>query len=217
MEIEIDDRERDDRVATALGRYASVRVVRTRLKAGDFRINGQCVYERKTLADFACSLADGRLFSQAGRLSRISPGCALILEGPEDAWPDTGPTRESILGALVSLTLFSGLPLLRTRDPEETARVLVFSADQLLRWAAGSFQRPGHPARGRRRQQLFVLQGLPGIGPRRAERLLERFGSLGDVFAAGIPALAEVEGIGPGTAEAIHRLIHHRGTGTVRA
>lgn len=210
MEIEIDDRERDDRVAAALGQYPSVQVIRTRLKAGDYRVNGRCVYERKTLADFACSLADGRLFSQAGRLTRISPGCALILEGPEEAWPGTGPSRESILGALVSLTLFSGLPLLRTRDPVETARVLVFSADQLLRWTSGGFPRPGQPARGPRRRQLFVLQGLPGIGPHRAERLLERFGTVAEVFAAGIPALSEVEGIGPATAEAVHRVIHNR-------
>jgi ERCC4-type nuclease len=60
----------------------------------------------------------------------------------------------------------------------------------------------------------MIGNGTTGIGPRRAEQLLERFGSIGDVFAASIPALVEVDGIGPATAEVMHCLIHHRGMGT---
>jgi DNA excision repair protein ERCC-4 len=41
-----------------------------RLEAGDYVIDGGVLVERKTYADFAASVADGRLFPQAARLAR---------------------------------------------------------------------------------------------------------------------------------------------------
>ena len=51
--------------------------------------------------------------------------------------------------------------------------------------------------------QLFILQGLPGIGPEKAKRLLETFGSVNAVFQADADALQGVSGIGEKTANAI--------------
>ena len=41
-----------------------------RLDAGDYLVEGGALIERKTYADFAASVADGRLFPQAARLAR---------------------------------------------------------------------------------------------------------------------------------------------------
>jgi len=60
---------------------------------------------------------------------------------------------------------------------------------------------------GKRKRQLYVLQGLPGIGPERATRLLDTFGSLEEVFGAEDDDLAEVDGVGTKTAERIHHLV----------
>jgi len=38
------------------------------LPVGDFVVSGQIIFERKRADDFAASLIDGRLFSQAARL-----------------------------------------------------------------------------------------------------------------------------------------------------
>lgn len=48
--------------------------------------------------------------------------------------------------------------------------------------------------------KLYVLQGLPGIGPALAQRLLARFGSVERVITADEAALMQVRGIGRTTA-----------------
>ena len=61
--------------------------------------------------------------------------------------------------------------------------------------------RPGYRPKRKRARQLFLLQGLPGVGPARAARLLERFGSVQAVVTASADDLATVDGIGEKTAE----------------
>ena len=60
--------------------------------------------------------------------------------------------------------------------------------------------RPGYRPKRKRARQLFLLQGLPGVGPERAARLLERFGSVQAVVTASLDDLATVDGIGEKTA-----------------
>jgi len=47
------------------------------------------------------------------------------------------------------------------------------------------------------------LQGLPGVGPERALRLLDRFGSVEAIISASSSELQSVYGIGKGVAEKI--------------
>ncbi len=93
--------------------------------------------------------------------------------------------------------------MLRSRDAAETARLMVYTAEQLRRRAWGAVVRPGYRPKGRQKRRLFVLQGLPGVGPERAERLLAAFGSVEAVMAADAEDLAAVEGIGEKTAARI--------------
>jgi DNA excision repair protein ERCC-4 len=48
-----------------------------------------------------------------------------------------------------------------------------------------------------------VLQGLPGVGPERAKRLIDHFGSVEGVIGASADDLAAVPGIGKGVAGGI--------------
>lgn len=50
---------------------------------------------------------------------------------------------------------------------------------------------------------LIGLTMTPGVGPKTARALLERFGSAGKVLRAGVSRLREVEGVGPKLAERI--------------
>jgi Fanconi anemia group M protein len=178
-----------------------------RLDAGDYLVDNRVLVERKTIADLASSIADGRLFTQAHRMAggRLIP--VLIIEGAVPQHGIAGMTREAVQGAIISLALSFGVPSLRSRDLRDTANLLRFVADQIRRRSANAVQRHGYRPRGARKRRLFILQGLPGIGPARAERLLDTFGSVESVFQAGQRDLAEVAGIGRATAAKIRSLV----------
>lgn len=55
-----------------------------------------------------------------------------------------------------------------------------------------------------RRMGGGALDAIPGLGPRRAQALLKKFGSVRRVAAASLEELCEVPGIGPGLAAVIH-------------
>jgi Fanconi anemia group M protein len=58
---------------------------------------------------------------------------------------------------------------------------------------------------------LYVLQGLPGVGPARAEQLLEAFGTVEAVMTASVDDLTAVESIGPKTARSMRWVVEETG------
>lgn len=203
IRIVADDRETAGGVIAELRGREEVALEVRRLPVGDFIIEARFAVERKTLADFAQSVIDARLFKQAAALAQGTQRGVLILEGSASDAAGLGISRESLQGALITVSVFYGLAVIRARDAAETARLLVYLGRQAQRFARGAFPRHGSRPKGRRARQLFVLQGLPGVGPERAARLLDRFGSVQAVAAASGPELAAVDGIGDTTAERI--------------
>ncbi|MCG6859823.1 MAG: nuclease [Chromatiaceae bacterium] len=198
-----DDREQTGGVVDLLRDHEDVSLAVERLALGDYLVDRTLLVERKTLADLVSSIKDGRLFSQGHRLACSAFRVTLILEGTGKDLAHCGMRREAIQGALVDLTLFLGIPLLRSRDPVETVQLMLFAGRQGRQVASGAPRRPGHRPRRKSRIQSRVLQGLPGVGPQRAQRLLETFGSLEAIMHADTQELASVRGVGQATAEAI--------------
>jgi DNA excision repair protein ERCC-4 len=211
VRIVADDRERAGGVVALLEARPDVECVVKRLAVGDYRVEERVLVERKTLADFALSLVDGRLFSQATKLVHQPGRAVLILEGTGADLARTGVSREALHGALITISVFHGIAVLRSTDAEETARLLVYLGRQVWRFARGGLPRPGYRPKGKRARQLFLLQGLPGVGPGRAARLLERFGSVEAVMAAPAEKLAEVDGLGEKTAARIRWAVEEAG------
>jgi ERCC4-type nuclease len=201
--VVVDDREPADAVIAALRRRSDVELGVERLVSGDYRIDDLLLFERKTLPDLILSIKDGRLFQQALRLASAPLRAVVILEGRGRDLAGSGMRREAIQGAISMLTVQLGLPLLRAMDPEETASLMLATARQAHACATGALPRCGQRPRGKRRVQSHILQGLPGIGPARAQRLVERFGSIEAIIAAPAQELARVPGIGETTAAAI--------------
>jgi ERCC4-type nuclease len=203
VRIVADDRENAGGVIAVLQSVAGAAVEVRRLAVGDFIVEDRFAIERKTLADFARSVIDRRLFRQAAALAKGAHRALLILEGTAGDTRDTGVSREALQGALITVSVFYGLAVLRARDAAETARLLVYLGRQAQAFARDSLSRPGYRPKGKRARQLFLLQGLPGVGPGRAARLLERFGSVQAVVVAPSSDLAAVDGIGTTTARRI--------------
>jgi len=201
--IEVDDRESASPVLPALRECADFCVTVTRLPLGDYLVDGRFLFERKTLTDLVAAIKDGRLFRQALRLAATPLRPAIILEGTGRELAGCAMQWEAIQGALVTVTLFCGVPLLRTRTPEETVRTMLFAARQGRTFASGALPRRGYRPRGKRARQLYILQGFPGIGPERAHQLLARFGSVEAITRAGAGDLCSVPGIGERIAGAL--------------
>ena len=198
-----DDRERKSEVIQFLSKMKNVSVAIKRLSLGDYLVDNRLVFERKTLNDFALSIIDGRLFSQAIRLVSSKYNSVLILEGTGRELTETGIRREAIQGALITVSIVLGVPVLRSKSPFESAQLILYTARQIKSFASGAVQRHGSRPKGKRKKQLFILQGLPGVGSERAARLLDAFGSIEAVITATSEELQSIDGIGERIADRI--------------
>jgi DNA excision repair protein ERCC-4 len=205
VQIIADDRENPSGVIEALRKHDGAEVSVRRLPLGDYLLDERLLFERKTWRDFSVSLKDGRLFEQGLRLAASPLLKAMIIEGRPNDLAKSGMRREAVQGALISLNLFLGIPLLRSADAEESARLMLYAARQFDHIARQTPPRlfKGKRPKGKRKTQMRILQSLPGIGPGIAHNLLEHFGSIEAVLSADEQALASVAGIGTGRAKSI--------------
>ncbi|MFO7553940.1 MAG: ERCC4 domain-containing protein [Desulfobacterales bacterium] len=202
-----DDREQKSEVIKFLAGIENVNVEIRRLSIGDYQVDNRVIVERKTLRDFAISIIDGRLFKQTIRLANSNLMGVLIIEGTNRDTADLGITREAMQGALITVSMLLGIPVLRAIDAAETAKLLVFMARQINHLANDGIQRHGYRPKNKRKRQLFILQGLPGIGYERAVRLLDTFGSVERVISASSEKLQVIEGIGKKIADKIRWVV----------
>ncbi|GLH73733.1 multidrug MFS transporter [Geothrix limicola] len=209
IRIWMDDREaRGSGIANLFADMKDVSLAVKRLRVGDYVIEGKAVLERKRVPDFLGSLFDGRLFAQAKRLADSPLRAFLILEGPASEWTHRHIQRESVQGAMLTLSVVFGIPVLRSQGEEETARLIRYTARQLQATSSAPPKRPGRRPVGKGAIQLRVLTSFPRIGSKRALRLIEHFGTLEHMMAATCAELAAVPGIGKRTAQSIHWAVH---------
>lgn len=188
--------ERGSGIPAALERLGA-RVSIEPLTAGDYRIGGGIVVERKTVADLHGSLGRGRLWAQIGRIRDEAVTPILLVEGDD---LDAGPRHpNAIRGALLAIFEL-GIGLLWSRGPADSALWLNRLA---VRHARKTITRPPHAASHTTAPGVEVLAAVPGISTRTARVLLERFGSIAGLLDAGPDRWAEVDGIGAVRAHAL--------------
>lgn len=206
----VDSRESRSEVPSWLIRLG-IATASTELQVGDYHAPGHVIIERKVNSDFMLSLMDGRLFGQAELLANHDDRAIIVIEGSlADVRSEIAP--EAIAGALSALAMYFGLSVLPTVNAEQTARVI----GRLLahRVTGLGYDIPMRVAKPKVDGALsqYLLEGLPGIGPGIAQRLLQHFGSAHAVFNASEAELQGMKGIGKKTAEGILRALHHRPT-----
>ena len=209
IELLADHREREAGVATRL-RSLGWDVLETTLAVGDYLLGGTIGIERKTVTDFAASLTSGRLFQQVAHLKATVRKPVLLIEGERASI--TGVQPNAVQGALVSVSNRWHIPILWSRDADETAYTIHLIAKQNSelhqRWQPGSVKKP----LTKRELQQQMLKTLPQTGQHTPETLLNQFGSIERLLTADEDELQQVKGIGKKRAAIIRHVLHEPST-----
>ena len=202
-QVFVDDREAQGECVKAL-KKAGVAVRVQRLEVGDFVLSERCAIERKTAADFESSVMDGRLFQQAGELKDnfLSPLVCVVGNEFVSLQP------KALRGALMALVVDARVPVLFFEGDAELAEFIAQLAErEQLSEPKEMRLRVGKKTAPLAEQQLFLIQGLPGVGSRNARALLEHFRTIENFVCANEDELRDVEGIGKKRAREIKRLL----------
>jgi DNA excision repair protein ERCC-4 len=208
--VVVDEREKQSGVPDRLSKL-NIRVYYTRLPVADYVISPEIAVERKSLPDFVSSIYDGRIFTQASKISTVYRKPYIIIEGDVREVVNLTQNIGSYYGAIASVTLAYDLRLMHTANPEETA-VAVSALVRNSRARPAPIAPLGSVPKGKElpQQQLYFLSSIPGVGPKLARRLLVRSGTPRRVVGLTEGQLAMVPGVGSKRAERITRMLDTR-------
>jgi len=204
--IIVDSRELGSPTTRELSKY-DILITQETLSIGDFVISDRTAIERKTAEDFVASIIDGRLFEQVSNLKSAYEMPILIIEG-ESFQTSRNIAPEAVMGAVASVIIDFGVPIVWTRSSPETALLILSIA---RREQSKGDRRPR--VRMERKpesladEQEFIVAGLPLIDTVLARRLLKAFGTVEKVFLASEKELQDVEGIGRKISERIRKVV----------
>lgn len=187
--IIIDTREKQSLIAANLiERHIPVKF--ETLEIADYLI-GETAIERKTFSDFVSSMINKRLFQQLGEIKKYS-SYFLIIEGFKYNYPEK--MENPIKGLFLSIALNYKIPIIFSKNEEDTANLLILLAKRLEKPASEISLRPIKDAKTPTEKKQFILEGFPGIGPVTAKKLLEKFKSIKNIINAPEQDLKEILG-----------------------
>ncbi|AXV37679.1 MAG: Hef nuclease [Methanobacterium sp. BRmetb2] len=203
--IYADSREQNSKVLRELHNL-NIKINIKSLAVADYQVSDEVAIERKTAKDFVSSIIDKRLYKQAKELVENFNKPLIILEGDDLYSGFIHPN--AIRGALASVTVDFGIPIIPTRSQEDTAAMIFRIAlrEQM-------HERPEIQIRTEKKpltiweQQLYIIESLPNVGPVTAKKLMEEFGSVTEIICASEEELKKVEGIGKKIARQIRNVL----------
>jgi len=193
QKIIVDYRERNSLVASTLVELG-FEVEFRELRVADYLVNNVAI-ERKTISDFISSMINKRIIRQLQELQQYE-NKLLIIEGIEEQELYSDNAKEglhanAIRGFLLSVTIKHKIPVILTKNYEDTARFISVLANKKEKESSLNVTKK---SLNKKERLQFVLEGFPGIGPKTAKKLLEKFKTLKNITNASIEELTEVIG-----------------------
>ena len=205
MKIIIDYREKASGIIDLL-KLEDIDIEVKKVPWGDYIINDSITIERKTNRDFLLSIIDGRLFNQISNLKKYCMNPIVLIEG-NPYKTDLNFDPNAVRGALISIQAIWYIPTIYSHSSEDTKDVLLLIGKQDETYMDVVPLRGGYRPKRLKTKQLYLLQGLPKVGPMTAKRLIEHFRSVSNVMNASVDELAEVDGIGIKTAKSMREAL----------
>ena len=206
MTIIVDHRERKSGVILELEK-SDIPYTIQNLNTADFVI-GTIGIERKTQYDFLQSITDKRLVIQIKKLKESFNKAILIVEGSENIYAIRDFHPNSIRGAISSIVIESAVPIIYTANPKDTAAFLKVLHNRLNKERVELSLINKRTFYDSGKQQEFILQSFPGIGPSLSKALLREFKTIKSIINADVKDLMKVNKIGKIKAKSIQNLIN---------
>lgn len=138
--------------------------------------------------------------------------CLLIIEQNAEEAEDSLHLNAA-QGALIKVTTGWQVPYLFSQGVSHTVDLVVQIAlqEKAILVPVQQKTRWGYRPKAEERRRYYLLEGINGVGPKKAKALIARFGSLQNIFNASAKELQEAEGVHEALARYIHELVR-RGT-----
>jgi Fanconi anemia group M protein len=150
--------------------------------------------------------------SQMSNMARNFENPIVMIEGdPAQMYTERNINPNAIRGAISSIAVNFGIPIIYTTGPEDTAAFIYVIAKREQEGKIKEIALRGEKrAMSLSEWQRFVVESLPNVSSVLAKRLLLHFGSVEAVLNAQEKELQEVEGVGDKKAKRIGEIIRSK-------
>lgn len=191
--IIVDYREKNSLVPTQL-RKKGFEIEFQQLKVADYIVKNVAI-ERKTVQDFISSMINKRLINQLLELQQYEKKL-LIIEGTSeqelyDEESDFGVNPNAIRGFLLSIVLSFRVPIIFTKDAKDTAAFIEIISKKKSKELSLNVSKK---TLDKNEQLQFIIESFPGIGPKTAKKILQKFGTIQNIINAPEESLKELIG-----------------------
>ncbi|MEM1578785.1 MAG: DEAD/DEAH box helicase [Archaeoglobaceae archaeon] len=203
IKVLVDSREMRSEVVKHL-RDLGASIEIKNLEIADYVLSDRVAVERKTVEDFAESITEDRLFQQMMKLKTYQKP-VVVIEG-ENIYQRIHPN--AVRGAIATIAVDFGIPIIRTKDEKETAEFLIAIArreqEEKKREVVEHY---GKTKRTLKEEQEYLVSAISNVGSVIAKNLLEHFQTIEKIATASKEELMEVPKVGEKTATRIRALM----------